>query len=442
MHAAGASSRPTEQQNGLCPFLFRAVYDNAREHGPNILDFELSRLNLKHRLLDLHHGAQDAIVALQGRPTATPGRADDPAARGNFFFQSRAALEHGAEQLEFLVSRGLLPADFTRVAAGYRASVGLLPGLPESERAMYDNPSGSFQQSRADGGAMVEIVFVPTMAMAELQRYFHNTLIYMPPPLPLAVAASAPVLKRGVDWESVQDGYLNGDIVVIDGVLADWALEAAYRFCLEATVFYEHKTGSVGAYAADGLYADVFERIARALREHLPRVILDEDALFNFWAYKYHNTRHRGQRAGAGAGAGGGRPLAQQGISLHADKAKVNVNMWLTPDDANMEPDSGGLDVWKGAPVRSEAEFTALQDCNDDACRNGEPFRARGGTKVRVPYRRNRMVLFDSSLAHATSPIRFKTGYANRRINLTWLFGLPAWAEPHRRAGRARGHQL
>jgi len=48
-------------------------------------------------------------------------------------------------------------------------------------------------------------------------------------------------------------------------------------------------------------------------------------------------------------------------------------------------------------------------------------------TTSQVPYRANRMVLFDSSLYHRTDNLRFKKGkYTDRRINLTFLFGTPA----------------
>jgi hypothetical protein len=30
----------------------------------------------------------------------------------------------------------------------------------------------------------------------------------------------------------------------------------------------------------------------------------------------------------------------------HADFAAVNVNIWLTPDSANLDPTSGGMDVY------------------------------------------------------------------------------------------------
>ena len=170
-------------------------------------------------------------------------------------------------------------------------------------------------------------MFVPTTAMAEMQRFLHNTLIYLPPPPPMAVMPSGPVLNHGIDWESVQDGYLGGDIVVIDNLLSDWALEAVYAFCLEATVFYEHRPGSVGAYFGDGLRADVFERIVRAMRERLPRVILDEDALFDFWARKHHSARYGARDWAGGRSDGETGSLDQHGIDIHADRAKLKMKL-------------------------------------------------------------------------------------------------------------------
>lgn len=40
-----------------------------------------------------------------------------------------------------------------------------------------------------------------------------------------------------------------------------------------------------------------------------------------------------------------------------------------------------------------------------------------------VGYRQNRCVVFRSNLLHETAPPRFKPGYRNRRINLTFMFG-------------------
>jgi hypothetical protein len=46
-----------------------------------------------------------------------------------------------------------------------------------------------------------------------------------------------------------------------------------------------------------------------------------------------------------------------------------------------------------------------------------------GRRNITVPYRRNRMVLFDSGRYHRSASYNFKPGYRNRRINLTYLFG-------------------
>lgn len=38
------------------------------------------------------------------------------------------------------------------------------------------------------------------------------------------------------------------------------------------------------------------------------------------------------------------------GIGVHADHAAVNLNFWVTPDEANLDPSSGGLVVYPKAP--------------------------------------------------------------------------------------------
>jgi hypothetical protein len=97
----------------------------------------------------------------------------------------------------------------------------------------------------------------------------------------------------------------------------------------------------------------------------------------------------------------------------------VNVNFWITPDDANLDPESGGLVVWDvAAPL--DWDFTKF-NTDEKAIRD---FLAQSGAKpVVVPYRANRAVIFDSDLFHQTDTIRFKTGYQNRRINITLLYG-------------------
>jgi hypothetical protein len=45
-----------------------------------------------------------------------------------------------------------------------------------------------------------------------------------------------------------------------------------------------------------------------------------------------------------------------------------------------------------------------------------------GSVPIRVPHRANRAVIFDSDLFHTTDRLRFREGYANRRINITMRY--------------------
>ena len=91
----------------------------------------------------------------------------------------------------------------------------------------------------------------------------------------------------------------------------------------------------------------------------------------------------------------------------------------LRPDEANLDPEHGGLVVWdKAAPLDWDfAKFNAdIPAARDFLTRSG----ARPAT---IPHRANRAVIFDSDLFHETDTITFREGYENRRINCTLLYG-------------------
>jgi hypothetical protein len=97
----------------------------------------------------------------------------------------------------------------------------------------------------------------------------------------------------------------------------------------------------------------------------------------------------------------------------------VNVNFWITPDDANLEPDGGGLTVWT-AEAPADWNFDKF---NNDKSALMELTQAQGVRRIDVPYRQNRALIFNSDLIHASQSVNFKPGYENRRINITMLFG-------------------
>ncbi len=108
-----------------------------------------------------------------------------------------------------------------------------------------------------------------------------------------------------------------------------------------------------------------------------------------------------------------------QGIKEHADFAAVNTNFWITPDEANEDPDSGGLVVWdKPAPM----DWTFAQ-FNQDQEGLRKFLESENAERIVFPHRQNRVVIFNSNLVHMTDTLHFRPGYENHRINVTLLFG-------------------
>lgn len=112
--------------------------------------------------------------------------------------------------------------------------------------------------------------------------------------------------------------------------------------------------------------------------------------------------------------------LVWTGINIHADQAAVNTNIWLTPDSANLDKESGGLVVFTAKPP---PDWDFEQYNTDTDFVREHLLEPTGFANVTIPYKANRAVIFDSALFHQTDNFTFKEGYANRRINLTLLYG-------------------
>lgn len=203
-------------------------------------------------------------------------------------------------------------------------------------------------------------------------------------------------------WRTAQP-----QLVVVDDFLTPQALAGLRRFCLESTIWQKNYDGGyLGAFPEHGFAPPLLAQIAEEMREIYPDILLDHP-LLHFWAFKYDS--------------------ALQGIKTHADFAAVNVNFWITPDQANLDPEHGGLVVWD-AVAPQEWDFARYNAADKEI----EELLAREQPRaITVPYRCNRAVIFDSDLFHKTDVIRFKPGYENRRINVTLLFGR---RDPGRRA--------
>jgi tetratricopeptide (TPR) repeat protein len=292
---------------------------------------------------------------------------------------SRAKLRHDVEQIDYLTSHELGEANLAEMQDDYRK---VMATIPE------DIPDG-------------KTVLLPAPIRQRFAPFYNRCHHYRDTP-----ALEIPALNPELDRAAIQADYERRapGITWVDGLLIPEALRALRDFCLESTIWYdfEHSNGYAGAYLQEGFNCPLLVQVAEELPRAFPRIFGDH-VLMQMWAYKYDSQ------------------LA--GIDMHADFAAVNVNFWITPSDANLDPDSGGLVLWdKEAP----ADW-GIDDYNTYDPQRQQDIRdyleSKQAQRVVVPHRQNRCVIFNSDLFHKTDDIRFADRYEDRRINITLLYG-------------------
>jgi len=323
-------------------------------------------------LLRLAAGAVDEALALFREATRRE-RGPQAALPEGERVTNLGKLRHDRDQLRYLRGIARLPEAADRLIAGYEALIGAIdPALPAATRITLDARAmdrlgGAYNRivHRADAPALAENPLGPGLDPAALEATYR---------------ASPPGLA------------------VVDGVLSDAALAALRRFCTESTIYVHIKHGGyVGAYLPE-VACGLLLQLANALPRLMPQVFAGH-RLRHLWAYKYDSEL--------------------EGIGTHADFAAVNVNLWITPDEANLDPARGGLVIHR---VEAPGDWD-FRTYNEDEEAIGRHLAAAGAEAVTVPYRANRAVIFHSDLFHATDRFRFRDRYPDRRVNITFLYG-------------------
>ena len=298
----------------------------------------------------------------------------EPAQQESIRTASRAKLEFDLAQIDHLLARGLLPPT---LAEGREGLQRVLAGFGSEDRPGAPRPL--------------------TDAERRLIGPVFNRVIYRPPE-----EATGPALDPRLDAGRIERRYhgTTPSVVVVDDLLSAPALAALQRFCREATIWFDCKEhgGYLGAYLHEGFDHPVLVALARELGQRLSGIVAGH-RFTQMWAFNY------GQAGG--------------GTRKHADKAAVNVNLWITPDEACPDPETAGLTVHD---VAAPPDW-GFSDYNLDPARLEHLVEREGRSPVRVPYRCNRAVIFDSSLIHESGGVAFRAGHGNRRINVTLLFG-------------------
>ena len=293
----------------------------------------------------------------------------------DFSFTYKTKLRHDIEQFRYLLDQEKIDSRYQKTVEAYTKLLENFPVNPEDPHA---SPIPESMRSS----------FAPA----------YNRHVYFRETPALNSSAVNPTLDQNAieaDYEKNQPG-----ITYLDDFLTPEALQVIRAHCLESMVWHEflYPNGYLGAFMNEGFFCPLLNQIVEELPKALPTIFKDHK-LINIWGYKYDSS--------------------MTGIDRHADEAAVNVNFWVTPDDANQDPESCGLVIWdKEAPLDWDFEkFNADQEAMETFLETSK------AKSIRVPHKQNRAVIFNSDLFHATDEIHFKDGYENRRINVTLLYG-------------------
>jgi len=182
--------------------------------------------------------------------------------------------------------------------------------------------------------------------------------------------------------------------------------------------------------------------------------------LINHWGWRYKNWTNgylhnyhldtgaldrTAERLSGPLSEAAGRPISRQaqwailahrdaGLKPHADNGSFVVNFWLTPDEYNLVPGSGGVvfyDVRRPEAIMSP-EFQVTPQSDRYVSER------TSGRKLEIPYRCNRATVFDATVFHASAPISFADeGAYSKRLNVSMVFDDPALFDMRRERGLA-----
>lgn len=225
--------------------------------------------------------------------------------------------------------------------------------------------------------------------------------------------SSGPLAKR--DWGAVEATYLSRNEqphCVLDGLLTSQAAEELRERLLNDQGWHFKHPLSKELYLAAPGGSDILD-VGKSLVDQLPQVLGGLELVYH-WAYLHCRSA---------------------GLKPHTDgDSAVTVNLYLTPDEFNLRPGTGGLilSAVRRPPSVSLIEFNSMPwaDSYFEREHAGEDV-----LDVRIAYRYNRAVLFDSGLFHASDQIFFPNDTTqSMKLNLGLVFDDPAARESRRTA--------
>jgi hypothetical protein len=208
------------------------------------------------------------------------------------------------------------------------------------------------------------------------------------------------VIKKDQDWDNISKIYQQEKIVVVDNFLEYKFVDMLRKYALITNVrddFYMDYCATNFFRTQGSLWFKLLSNIVDESKSNIP--LLTDYNFERAWSFIYSNVGN--------------------GVNIHSDPANVTFNLWVTPNECMYdEPEFNGLEIWKvSRPSNwSPEKYTGSTQLASKLIEEKKT------TSTIIPYKHNRLVIFDSSFFHRSLPVRTKPGYQNKRINYTFLY--------------------
>lgn len=261
----------------------------------------------------------------------------------------------------------------------------------------YDLAVENLKKILSEIARMPGLVTLTTVQKQLIEKTYNRLCYFFSAPI---MTESA--LNPNLNFSEIQNTFMarSDEPHIIDGFLSAQALAALQGFLFNSTIWWQLAfSDELGTSIRNGFSPPILMQVLGEVKKNLPSIFKSYE-LKTAWAYIYWGDR--------------------SGLDLHCDDGAVSINLWLTPDGANLSPQSSGLTFWnRSAPTNY---FVTEDDVEKHAILE-TLLNEEGVKSIEVPYRCNRAAIFRSNMIHKTAETKFAAGYQNRRLNMTLIFG-------------------
>jgi hypothetical protein len=193
------------------------------------------------------------------------------------------------------------------------------------------------------------------------------------------------VLNTNLNFNKINEEFIKNGFCIIDNFLKEEFCERLRRFMLTINIRDDIYTDYAAVNYNKKGNAIWFRLLTNISDEIKEKFYFLKD--FNYqrgWSFIHNN-------------------IQKETVHKHADPGSlITFNIWCTPDICVLDDN----EKYNGIVIYDTFNINDVEKCS----------------KKIVPYKFNRVVVFDSRKIHESLLSRFKEGYENRKINYTFLY--------------------